>query len=67
MEGFGQVFSAAVDGLLDGYGGISWKPVFAENLTYVLVHSCDVWGRGSGEFGGRIEMDYRSRLQVFRA
>jgi len=37
MGGFGQIFSAAVDGILDGYGGISWKPVFAENLTYVLV------------------------------
>jgi hypothetical protein len=37
IEGFGQIFSAAVDGILDGYGGVSWKPVFAENLTYVLI------------------------------
>ena len=58
MKGVVQVFSAAVDGLLDTYGGVSWKSVFEDNLTYVLVHSCDVWGRRSGDFGGRIEVYY---------
>jgi len=67
MEGVGQVFSAVVDGHLDGYGGISWKTVFGENLAYVLVNSFDVWERGSGEFGGRFEMFNRSSLQVFPA
>jgi hypothetical protein len=67
IKGAGQVFSAAVDGLLGCYGGNSWKSIFAENFTYVLVHSCDAWGRESEEFGGRIEMYYPSRLQVFPA